>query len=545
MQGSWLRVFFLLLGWAQLSAAVKLCESTGTCEEAQKSCQRDVSTDCYDRINENHAQKASFEPSHDGDLGIESAKSKTYCSNVLELTDNNISDMTLEPSLEILHVSLSPKYFSVCVSWNLTASSGSYGGFVVRYANSKYCISDSSRRSMCINNLEFENPGIHTDIHVYPVPHRRDTVLDSIKRSQHVRTNMTGCADADRNIGTCGPKRYTRPVNLIVTSSECEEGKQLQVSWDPLNAHPPPSVYYVNIMYNVNTKESQKYYIVTNSTQLTLKNLSVAVNYSVYVRAYHNCSGLGDYYRTARRWLGCGFGTKWVKEEKAECVVTTSSSEAQENSTTLLPVPNSPDGRAGLFVGLPIAVAVAVVVVLVVVIACVIGVVKHIHISPLVIHPKAQKPKIFVFYSPSMCDSRLKNVQERVVCLLTEYFEVVTLNDISSGNMSLWLEETVKSAHSVLMVANKEFCCDWNRSKEDRLPLMNLLELHISSAAAQNSLGKFAFVCAEDSLQDVFVPSHSYLKLMPVFLLGRKNCDLDRLYQFVTKSRGIEFTSES
>ena len=538
-----------------------MCESDGQCVLAPTGCQFDSQESCNIQRSLSEKVWASYYAQSDKSNASNRADTNQRC-----LVDSGHSsgagNIVLGKELTVRYFASSLNHMTACVSWTFTNSSGKSGVIEVdllkwdRRTLYRYCIQDLTRRQLCIHNLEYRHlKSWKYFVRVLPHPMANPaSTIQSSSRSVQLKTNISGCADIPKLPGTtCGLKRYQPPSNITVrTCLNTNGSKNLAIAWDPPreSAQLPQSyILYIGKGLNKFT-----YFHVRNASQVTLRNMDSSLNYTIEIAAYRKCAGKGS---SDLDHLGCGKTSQIMRE-----AISRKCSNLDKYTTTYTH-PDTPLSDQFQLSFTPGAVAVvtedtylqvvlgvtgAIILTTLAVTAMLCAAVhlfRHFSHTSLIktsVHPQSvnSSPKIFVFYSPSTCDSRLKSVQERVVCLLTEYFEVVTLNDISSGNMSLWLEETVKSAHSVLMVANKEFCCDWNRSKEDRLPLMNLLELHISSAAAQNSLGKFAFVCAEDSLQDVFVPSHSYLKLMPVFLLGRKNCDLDRLYQFVTKSRGIE-----
>ncbi len=551
---AWLSQLLLLFCLSlRVSGDPAICESVGTCLEYPSKCQCDPLQDCFTVSTD--TKYPSYEPgTRDG--AIISPGRKTSCEERLGWTSAGRTNITLD-SVQLRYVSISPKFLAICVSWNVSQSSGSSGGFVVETikglerVNLRYCVSDSTRREMCINNLEYRvyHGQASQTLRVYPFPLAGDDIVQVHKRSAVIRNDLAGCSDADSSVGICGPNAYKAPMNVTVMSRVCDEGvKDLSISWlPPPEAKIAPQVYYVSLYVS---RRRWKSFKVINSSQITVRNLSANVNYTTVVRAYGRCAGLGDYYTNnlhscGTNQLGCGRPTFRITEQWADCPRATSQPAYSNNHATTSQVlkDSSPQNTAIIAVSVTVVVSCAFVIVLVV--FAIVGIFKWRSSDSIVFPTALQKPKIFVFYSPSMCDSRLKSLQERIVCLLLEYFEVVTPDDISSGNISMWLEDTVKSVHSILLVANKEFCCDWNKSKDDRSPVMNSLELLISSAAAQNSIGKFGFVSSEDGLQDVFVPDHSYLKLMPVFLLGQKTCDIGKLYQFVTKSRGIEFSTDT
>ncbi len=565
--GAVLSTILLLLRFSKVQLTqdeAVVCESDGHCVlTGSKTLYQDDLCEIPPKfpslkITPNYEPLLSRKPARDVELSRGGG-----CSDGRD-NSNNVSDIVLE-SIEISYTSVSVQYLSLCVSWELASSSGQHGGLQVDYgerhiANGRvielsrlrYCVSNPTRRKLCLNNIKYGMLlGKYHTIEVFPYPHSSDDDLDRAKKTDIVQNTIAGCADIPQVNGTaCGLKEYNEPRNIILESCTRENGsmkeKDLKLSWDPpAGAEVPPQSYIAIIS---DEDKLFRHFNITNSYWLILRGMNASKTYTVEMKAYRQCSGLGSAMLSD---LGYGKVSGVVRETSRNCTTTfeldtdTTSVNYNTSSETASPL------TANNEYYLPVLLGTIGTVVLAGLILTVFGFIllkhfQHSSINKTAIYPKPlENPKVFVFYSPSMCDSRLKSLQERIVCLLLEYFEVVTPDDISSGNISMWLEDTVKSVHSILLVANKEFCCDWNKSKDDRSPVMNSLELLISSAAAQNSIGKFGFVSSEDGLQDVFVPDHSYLKLMPVFLLGQKTCDIDKLYQFVTKSRGIELGTDS
>ena len=544
----------------QLDNAV-ICESAGHCVETARHCVNDDESVCCPPLSI-PTISASYETSTVRDESIK--VSYRSCVTNSGWSSMNRTDMALESELTLDYSATSPKHMSVCVSWTLTESSGRNGGFEVRllkryksYNNPIYhfCVMDSSQRKLCINNLEYEL--IYKDhlIEVFPYPLAPDDNIQTFSKTVTLRRDIAGCADIKQIRGACGPKSYKASENVVMRSCLHKDGtKDLAISWDrPSGADAPAEVYFLYI----DGGERIAYFKVKNTTRVTLKNMNSSLTYSVEVQAYRYCAGLGNYYVSDR--FGCGAVSNKVTETSAECPLQNLTITDALISSTLSTLRNQLNhsvhhedapSLSGIVLYLTLAVGtlaagVVAAVVLTAMLYAGVRIFKHFRTTSLMkvlIYPEpVQNTKVLVFYAPSMTEGRLKSLQEQLVFPLLQYFDVVTPNDIGSGNISIWLEDVMKSVDSIFLVGNKEFCCDWMKSKEERSPVMNSLELLISSAAAQDTISRFGFVSAEDSIQDVFIPDNSYLKVMPVFLLGQKTCDIDKLYQFVTKSRGIEF----
>ena len=546
--------------WTQLVLGQSvICESPGHCEETSSGCVKDDHSDCILNLIVNGDNKyASYEPSdRKNDTIIVS--SRASCEDKTRWSSMERTNMTLE-SLKLDYISRSPKYVTICASWNLTQSSGQNGGFAVevmnqrRQVNYRYCVTDSTTRKVCINNFRYDKLNKEQYIRVYPFKLDGDDDKAYVSKTERIHDDLVGCADVSQSVGICGPKHYSSAENLTVRSClhghEDEDGaKDLRITWEPpTGAVELPEIYFVTLYTPRPWRDF--FFRVTNSLQVTVRNISASFNYSVKVQPYGRCVGRGDY--PAENKLGCGDPTGRIKEVLTEC--TSPASTTSHNYTVTSPYTlgasrsdrkfDGPELYSTVVFGI-IGGILLVALVLTPIVLLVIRTMQH-STSLVTIYPKfPQKLKVFVFYASSMSESRLKIVQERIVYTLLEYFDVVTPNDKSSGNISIWLEDVMKSVDSIFLVGNKEFCCDWMKSKEERSPVMNSLELLISSAAAQDAISRFGFISAEDSVQDVFIPDNSYLKVMPVFLLGQKTCDIDKLYQFVTKSRGIELTTDT
>ncbi len=343
MRTEFVYLSLLLLDLSRVSIGDSaICESVGTCLESPSKCQCDPLQDCYPVSFD--TKYPSYEPgTQDG--AIIAPGRRTSCEERLGWTSAGRTNITLD-SVQLRYVSISPKYLAICVSWNVSQSSGSSGGFVVETTNRwrevdlRYCVSDSTQREMCINNLEYNDIyGRASEIlQVYPFPLARDDIVQVHKRSAVIRNDLAGCSDADSSVGICGPNAYKAPMNVTVLSRVCDEGvKDLSISWlPPPEAKIMPQVYYVSLYVSSRRWKSFK---VINSSQITVRNLSANVNYTTVVRASGRCAGLGDYYTNSlyscgTNHVGCGRPTVMIMKLWAECPRATSQPTYSNNHAT-------------------------------------------------------------------------------------------------------------------------------------------------------------------------------------------------------------------
>ena len=168
---------------------------------------------------------------------------------------------------------------------------------------------------------------------------------------------MVGCADVSQSVGTCGPKHYSSAENLTVRSClhEHEDGaKDLRITWEPpTGAVELPGTYFVTLYTQLYTQNRPwRYFKVTDSLQVTVRNVSASFNYSVKVQPYGRCVGVGDY--PAENKLGCGDPTGRIKEILTECENSSPSTALDDIITspaghTLVVFTNHTFSRPGLF----------------------------------------------------------------------------------------------------------------------------------------------------------------------------------------------------
>ena len=520
----------LILVFSRLYAAQSIsCESSGQCQRTGGRCQSDSIEICYPRSG--------------AVLDIDSQSGNCASSGIQ--SDIRLKDLTVK------YIHNNPNYVRICVNWSLVNSSGSTGGYKIRLVpDLDFCIGDSNQMSVCIDNIEYNRLHEYT-IEVLPNPLAADDNEDLFKKSLALDADITGCAAADvQDKSPVCVKRYSPPRNLSVISTVCEDGtKTLNVSWDHREDMPIPDAYYVEVK---NGSEIH-YFKITNATQILVRNLSVAINYSARVQAYRYCSGLGVHEYDENN-LGCGRGvTKPETRRQGSCLSTTTF-EATGNATPAILTGGSSTiteqvpilslaGQGNSKTVLIIAVAIAVVIIAVVIIAVTgtLGILyfviyrKKSKVSPA--RPAKTDFSVFFFCSPSVSLSKLEHIHNHVTVNLSNYYRVVTMDELVNGDMTKWLEKTVNSVDLVLIMANEEFVNDWE--SVTRPPELYCMESLISAAVVQGTITKFAFISTEKSTSSVSIPENSYLKLMQVFLMGTKTNQEAELYQFVTKSRAI------
>ena len=551
MSNYFILILHCLVQWKLAQAQSVTCESFGICEQTAQKCIHDtLSTPAC-------SFPSGFVTSVDG---YKRLLSHDYTTCVAANT--SLANTTVE-SVSLQYFSVTPSIVSINVSWSLTESSGHYGGgYEVRMINGNdqtsfhFCVNDSNIRKATIRNLRYEHLDLFLRIDVIPYP---NSVESEVTVSSPIRHDIDGCADIPHDGTICGEESYSRPVNLRVESCVCENvNKMLSITWDPPNVQLDtqlPDIYHIYLYNGSENGNIQSYFTVKGAYSVVLANLSATDSFFVEVVPYRLCAGLGNS-DFDWRYLGCGKSTGMQQEK---LLVDCDYLQSTESITTPTSTWYGGNGTEGLFnisgtnasytpfipVIVSVAIALNVALFIAVSLAVVICIKLYNHLKHKVYvggFPSKTIHKVFVFYSPNMMESHIVYIQQHVICNLSEYFEVITPNDIDRGNISIWLENAVSSADSVLLVGGEEFCTEWER--EERSPLLNSLELLISAAASMNDIAKFAIISMVENRKNVRIPENSYLHLMPVFLMGEKNCEMNKVYQFVTKSRGIEFAQE-
>ena len=522
-----------------------ICVSS-SCQETGRYCQNDDINSCFLRSGAVPFKRVTYD---DEDTG-ENLQMFTggRCTGPNTTSNIFLKNVTLN------YVSINPKYFKLRISWFLTELSGHRGGYELRVIDKyhgtllRYCIGDSRQTRVTIHNMKYDRLKFLKSIDVLPYPHPRIDE-NAITVSQPLNQNIEGCADIEHNGTLCGSKPYPKPENLSMESSWCgNDTKTLNITWDPPNVGsdvPLPEIYHVLLHSDPFNYVYTQLFKVQNANQVVLANLSATQNYKVYVLSYRKCSGLGN----ADENLGCGALARQIEKRIYNC-------DSFDHITTMFRSEDTVGEQLNVTYDtnhVPVLTIVIVTLNIVLVIAVSLAVILYItlkrhlkgkylssnHSTMMVDHIH----KVFVFYLSSMSQTHKDYIQKYVICNLLKYFKVITPDDIIRGNISIWLEDAVNSADSVLLIGDEEFCSEWE--KDARSPILNSLELLISAAASQNTIAKFGFVSIGESMVDVHIPSNSYLKLMPVFFMGENKCEVEKVYRFVTRSRGIELAHES
>jgi hypothetical protein len=168
---------------------------------------------------------------------------------------------------------------------------------------------------------------------------------------------------------------------------------------------------------------------------------------------------------------------------------------------------------------------------------------------PVVCKSSYKAYQVFVFYCSTTPQKEVTHIQQHIVCPLLEYFEVVTLSDHVSGDLPVWIEKTIQTSKSVLLVSNQEFYSQWSKMDEQEThdPAINCLSYIISAAVSSHALDKFSFVIMKDSAEKNCVPVNSYLENFPVFTLSRSSSknkqEMEKIYHFVTRIPKFQFSS--
>jgi len=510
--------------WSLLRSAQSIfCEPLGLCQETTKSCENDDFQKCFP---DNYVRNIKY------GYNLSGNKISTTCLRPSHESNNRFDVVTKNLSTKYIHVN--PWYVDVCLFWS-AESKGNYsnGQYKIRFdIKNQFCVG-SNQTSVCIKNVRYTDLMDYT-VEVLPNPLAGDDNEVHFKMAQHL-SKLTGCKDEriEQKNEIC-TSRYTKVKNLLVTSSICNNSKTLSVSWDHPDNIIQPEEYFVEVL----NSSSNLFFKVTNTTQVLVKNLSASVLYKVNVIAYRRCSGLGDY-TFQKHKLGCG-----KQHGKNEVLLNGSCSQPEikipsfsSTMTTAYLLTTAANVKSkslyfiiGAFLGPMIIIAL-----LTFTAAALIKVLKmRSKQSP--VHPIQTGFKVFLFYSPSMVQTR-QDLVRGLITTVAKYFSVITIDELMNGDVTQWLERTVNSVDVVLILASKEFLKDWKSTT--RCTELYCIESLISAAIVQGTISKFAFVSTENSATDVHIPENSYLKLMRVFLLGTKLNQETELYQFVTKSRGI------
>ena len=295
------------------------CKSAGLCLETDGPCKPDDPETCFPPsfLPLPKPKQVSHEP-----FGERAADIEPSFRQLCGSPSFNRSDIVLQ-GLELDYASINPFSLTMCMSWNVTPSSGSYGGFEVRLLGRssrllyRYCVRNPSQAKMCISSFKYRDIRHYKVVEVLPYPLAPDDSEEVFKKSVEVRKDIRGCYDVKHKGTICNVGEYGPPENLTVLSSK--QGtftKKLSISWDNPQVQygtPLPEVYFVSVFYMDQT--FSRHFRVENAQQVVIQNLSASLVHFAQVEVYQHCSGLGFYDSNT---LGCGLATREVKETEVK-----------------------------------------------------------------------------------------------------------------------------------------------------------------------------------------------------------------------------------
>ena len=537
-------ILVVILVWSiSLRSSTVLAEVV-SCQTYQNGSSCEESQGCF------HDQNCFTSETRYKNDNYRHLKTVDVCSSTrrCSMANSNATLIQLK-SVDAQLVSVDPKYFSVNVRWTLKNNSGHYGGYELRLLKDEniepyrcLCISDSNLLSFSMINIEYATDYKNMKVEVLPYP--------SEHHNEPVRTFFTkpeGCADIEHENTLCDIKSYSRPENLTVLSSVCSGGmKELDISWDPPSLPPngtKPPTYYIYV-YRDHSKTAYKTFIVHHTRRVRVNNLNASCPYRVKVRPYKRCSGLGNYH--INQDIGCGNSIEESEMVTSLCNDTKgNASTVTEN--TVYNITEGPDNISQtrtqhILVYTLISTFVALAIILVL-FAVLILYLRSCYDTSKDVHPTSDdsKESVVVFYCRNTPSEGIDYIQKHVIFPLTEYFQVISLNDFSKGDIVKWLERVIRTSRAVLIVGNKEFCVEWMDKVGSRSPLLNSLDHIISAEVSSDTIERFGIILLDDSQKEHCIPDNSYLNLMPIFVMGKGKSDTAKIYRFVTHTKQIEF----
>lgn len=398
-------------------------------------------------------------------------------------------------------------------------------------------------------NLKYKSisSALRVKVLPYPLP-----PTGSLSPAQIQITSPNGCADTFIGNTVCNTRYYDAPVNLRVLSSICNGTKRMEISWDPPSNAPEPPMYYVYINI-IDEYSSTHIFTVHNATSMIVRNLNASLDYWAQVQAYSRCSGLGNLLEHDRE-LGCGQRLWPLEPENIVECPTSIATFSTPQPTSELPTSvtlisdNSPTTETGKKrSSLLFLVCIPVVSILIVVVAISLCILKHYCvIGRDDVIPKntgLENQQLLIFYCSTTTPKNTSYIQKHVICKLLPYFNILTPNNFSRGDVSTWLEEAVQASKAVLLVCNEELCLEWEM--EGRNPSLNALRHLISAAVSSNIIDKFGIIVTRESQKDECIPDNYYLQLMPVFLMSKGKHEVDAIYKFVNRVKPFQFSTGS
>lgn len=524
---------------ASASAVTCQVQSAGTCSRISEECSSDRRIHCPNYPRE--------------ELGSERECNHKPC-------DGGCSGSQTTISLSNVSVQLIPydrEDFSINVSW-VVNTPGVCGGFKVKVTQDMRpfrckCVSDLSASSYSMLDVKYTHVERQMEVSVTPYP-----AADAIPSFSGRFKRPQSCDDLE--IPTpeelCDLSHYGSSEDFSVESTVCNSTKTMEISWaSPVSSDALPT-YYV-YLYQHGDTTPEHVFEVNNATSITVHNLNQNIFYSVQLQLHGLCSeaaGLPANYR------GCGVRSPSMLEHPTECLPTT---KVQPSSTQPSPTPNATIEASSLVTNSSSSVAnsssldMLLILVVIPAVAIIVGILVIFLLARRWYHDHRSHPavgfkihQVFVFYSPTTPQKEITYIQEHIVCPLLEYFEVVTLNNFTSGDLPTWIERMMQMSKSVLLVSNKEFCLQWSKNDEEEShePTMNCLRYIISAAVSSHSLEKFGILTIKESSKNC-IPVNSYLENFPVFTIskskGKSKRELEDIYHFVTHTPTFQFSTGS
>ena len=532
--------YMVLLMWASFhfcslslraSASVVTCvvPSAGTCGKTSEVCSPDRQCPTYQL----------------GSVSDKECNSRS-CSD--ECSGNFTSIRLTNVSAQLIPYDTK---FSINVSWVIT-NPGVCGGFEVKVTQDGgpfrcKCLRNPGANNFVMRSVDY-SPAVERDLEVsvrpYPVGTYTTDPYGPFRRPH-------SCNDIPPLEMECDLSRYGLGRDLTVQSTVCNNTKTMEVSWASLvhsaETSVPPTCYVY--LYQRGHTTPEHIFVVNNATNITVRNLNKDVRYSVELQLRGHCSSTEANYR------GCGNHSSSVQEQPTQCVVPTPSTirvppsptpttiRVQPSPTPASESPSTSQAHGALWI---LVVIPLVVVVVVAVVFLLFKRWRRTHISHRIVSIKTHQ--VCIFYCPTTPQKEIAYIQEHIVCPLLEYFDVVTLNDFTSGDLPAWIQEMMQISKSVLLVSNKEFCLQWSKDEEESQdPVMNCLRYIISAAASSHSLEKFGILTVKESSKNSCIPINSYLENFPVFTLSRNKSkneqELKDIYRFVTRIPTFQISS--
>lgn len=556
----------------------------GACQPSDQECQYDRESDCYNRTSSYRSVWENIDGitvrrcPRDYPHFTPCAAQDSSSINVTGVPPNILGNVTVKT------VSLNPDlYYSVNASWTAAGGWGYYEGYEVRlmvngHTEQCVCIANLSILNFDFLNREYDVPqNLAVKVLPYPLPvnvESRDFARNSTRRL----LSPKGCADTDlvSNTSFCNVKRYSNARNLSVQSKlTCSDTKELRVRWDHPPGSPNPPSYFLSLYISM-PLELEYIFKVDSATSILIKGVNASLNYAVQLTAYGKCSGLGDLRDHWGEKLGCGRLSRRKSESSLPnpCDLSTTSHPPMPTAATT-PIPNGlvsiplphqpadqdrttfmvqdavqdalPTRESALLwlVSIPVAIA-ALVTVAVALTAMYLWMQRKAtssEVDPYEAPPMSpDKCKVFVFYCSSLSKREKTHIQRHVVCPLSAYFQVQTPDHFPRGDVSVWLEETLRQAKSVFLVANDQLRSEW--SSEARDPVLNTLHRIISAAASYDrTLEKYGIIFTGSEPGEAWLPDNAYLQVMPVFEMSQQRSEEEKVYRFVTGTKQFVFDS--